>query len=119
LRILGNKHYNGCATGTQRVTENLPAEHLYILLSKHTYMKPAPDSKNSEVAAPLYPPGTVVYAKADPEIELSVLRYSRGVYYCATIGNAQNNNLPFLECQLQADEPREYIATFDANYLKY
>ena len=53
-----------------------------------------------ETTSPLYPPGTVVYAKENPAIELVILYYAKGIYYCAVVGDAKYNNLPFLECQL-------------------
>lgn len=54
----------------------------------------------TETASPLYSPGTVVYAKENPAIELAILYYARGIYYCAIVGDAKYNNMPFLECQL-------------------
>ncbi|RAW01992.1 hypothetical protein [Pseudochryseolinea flava] len=54
----------------------------------------------TETASPLYSPGTVVYAKDNPAIELAILHYVGGIYYCAVVGDAKYNNLPFLECQL-------------------
>ena len=48
----------------------------------------------------IYQTGTVVYSKMDRSIKLSVLKYSNGIYYCAVIGNAEKNNLPYLESQL-------------------
>lgn len=53
-----------------------------------------------ETVPPLYKPGTVVYSKENPAIELAVIHYAKGIYYCAVVGDAQYNNLPFLECQL-------------------
>ena len=56
---------------------------------------------DTETLHPRYQPGTVVYSKGEPDVRLAVLRYTQGIYYCAVIGNAQHNNLPFLECQLE------------------
>ena len=50
----------------------------------------------------LYQSGSVVYSRLDPSIKLSVLKYSKGIYYCAVIGNARKN-LPFLESQIASE----------------
>jgi hypothetical protein len=56
---------------------------------------------NTEGKAPRYEPGTVVYSRVDHTTRLVVTTYSQGIYYCAVIGDAKKNNLPFLECQLE------------------
>lgn len=61
----------------------------------------------NEKVKQLYQAGSVVYAKRDPSVKLSVLRYSKGIYYCAVIGDAQKNNLPFLETQLANDQAEQ------------
>lgn len=67
-------------------------------------MNPNSHKKDIDTLAPLYKPGTVVYSKTDATTRLSVMTYSRGVYYCAVIGDAEKNNLPFLEWQLEGDK---------------
>jgi hypothetical protein len=57
----------------------------------------------NEKVKQLYQAGSVVYAKPNPSVKLSVLRYSKGIYYCAVIGDAQKDNLTFLETQLASD----------------
>ncbi|HEY0653302.1 MAG TPA: hypothetical protein VGD65_09245 [Chryseosolibacter sp.] len=52
-------------------------------------MNPNSYKKDIDTMAPLYKPGTVVYSKTDATTRLSVTTYSRGVYYCAVIGDAQ------------------------------
>ena len=64
---------------------------------------------NEDPLLPLYKPGTVVHSKDNPAIGLAVITYANGIYYCAVIGNAQNNNLPFLECQLEAHRLEEML----------
>jgi hypothetical protein len=47
-----------------------------------------------------YQAGTVVCSKDNTRRKLLIMRYSKGVYYCAVIGNAEQSDLPFFESQL-------------------
>jgi hypothetical protein len=51
-----------------------------------------------------YEVGTVVCSKEDPQRKLLIMKHAKGIYYCAVIGNAAINNVPFFESQLTSFE---------------
>jgi len=48
----------------------------------------------------IYEEGTVITAKADPDVKLVILKYYQRVYYCAAVGDAGRKNLIYSEKEL-------------------
>lgn len=48
----------------------------------------------------LYPAGTVISAKRDPNVKLVIMKYIHNTYYCSIVGNAVVNNLRYQEKDL-------------------
>ncbi|HEY0653318.1 MAG TPA: hypothetical protein VGD65_09325 [Chryseosolibacter sp.] len=55
----------------------------------------------------LYPAGTVIAAKANPQVKLVIMKYIHQTYYCSVLGNAVVNNLKYREQDLIAPDSGE------------
>jgi hypothetical protein len=48
----------------------------------------------------IYKEGTIVRAKAKPELELIIMRYFQRTYYCSVVGDATRQLLTYFEREL-------------------
>jgi hypothetical protein len=48
----------------------------------------------------IYKAGTIIRAKAKPELELIITRYFQRTYYCSVVGDAARQQLTYFEREL-------------------
>lgn len=60
----------------------------------------------------IYKEGTVICAKADPEVKLIILKYRQRIYYCASVESPEQNNFAYFEKELippiESDQQVQY-----------
>jgi hypothetical protein len=49
----------------------------------------------------IYPVGTILTTKADPNTKLVIRRYDQGLYYCAVAGEETQKELAYFERELR------------------
>ncbi len=47
-----------------------------------------------------YKEGTSIYAKVDPELKLTIMKYRQRIYYCAVLNHPKKNNFAYFENEL-------------------
>jgi hypothetical protein len=57
----------------------------------------------------IYKTGTVVTTKENPNRRLVIMKYIHRTYYCAVVGDAEINNLTYLERDLVIPPEEEAI----------
>jgi hypothetical protein len=48
----------------------------------------------------IYKEGTIIRAKAKPDLELVIMRYFQRTYYCSIVGDATSQHLAYFEREL-------------------
>jgi len=48
----------------------------------------------------IYKEGKVIYAKADPQLKLVILKYKQRIYYCTAVDHPEQNNFVYFEREL-------------------
>jgi hypothetical protein len=48
----------------------------------------------------VYPEGSVITAKANPSVQLKIMKYYQRIYYCAVIGDESKKQLAYFEREL-------------------
>jgi hypothetical protein len=68
------------------------------------------DSTSKRKNDNIYEIGTVVATKENPNRRLIIEKYIHRTYYCAVVGDAETNNLKYLEQDLVVAPPEESIS---------
>ena len=57
----------------------------------------------------IYREGTIISAKAAPEVKLVITKYRQRIYYCSALGHPEQNNFAYFERELippiDSDQP--------------
>lgn len=48
----------------------------------------------------IYPAGTIITAKVNPELKLIITRYFQRIYYCAVVGEPERKHFAYYEREL-------------------
>lgn len=48
----------------------------------------------------IYKEGTIICAKVDPALKLTIMKYRQRIYYCAVVDHPEQNNLAYFEKEL-------------------
>lgn len=48
----------------------------------------------------IYPEGTLITAKADPSLQLTIVKYYQRIYYCAVVGKENGEQQAYFEKDL-------------------
>ena len=48
----------------------------------------------------LYPEGTVISAKIDPGLKLTIMKYRQRIYYCSVVNHPELNKFAYFEREL-------------------
>jgi hypothetical protein len=48
----------------------------------------------------IYPEGTLITAKADPSVQLRIVKYYQRTYYCTVVGEEGKKQLAYFEKEL-------------------
>ena len=48
----------------------------------------------------LYAEGTVISAKVDPALKLTIIKYRQRIYYCSVVGHPEQNKFAYFEKEL-------------------
>jgi len=48
----------------------------------------------------IYPVGTIIYAKAQPDLKLVIEQYMHRIYFCGVFGQSTGKQIPYFEREL-------------------
>ena len=68
----------------------------------------------------IYEEGSFIYAKANPELMLVIMKYKQRIYYCAAVDHSEQNNFAYFERELippiEQDQPLSFRLVDESIY---